>query len=33
MSSELEILDYDIADIEAIVEENGRGPEAVIPIL
>ncbi|MFP6581630.1 MAG: NAD(P)H-dependent oxidoreductase subunit E [Candidatus Hydrogenedentota bacterium] len=33
MSSELEILEYDIADIEAIVEETGTGPEAVIPIL
>ena len=33
MSSELEILEYDIADIEAIVEDNGTGPEAVIPIL
>ena len=33
MSSELETVEYDIADIEAIVEETGTGPEAVIPIL
>lgn len=33
MSSELEVLEYDIADIEAIVKETGTGPEAVIPIL
>ena len=33
MPSQLEVLEYDIADIEAIVRENGTGPEAVIPIL
>ena len=33
MSSELEVVEYEIADIEAIVEEQGTGPEAVIPIL
>lgn len=33
MANELETLEYEIGDIEAIVEEIGTGPEAVIPIL
>ncbi len=33
MASDLEVLEYNIADIEAIVKEEGTGPEAVIPIL
>jgi NADH-quinone oxidoreductase subunit F len=33
MSETLERTDIDLAEIDAIVEECGRGPEAVIPIL
>lgn len=33
MPETLEIVDVDIADIDAIVAESGTGPEAVIPIL
>ena len=33
MSEQLDMVEYEISDIDAIVEECGKGPEAVIPIL